>query len=180
MLQPISVAPGMFVCRPALDAFAPVIETLANSEWSAASIHHHDRGAIVDHEYRNASVVGPIANRAAIDAFDERARDIFFPFFKTIGPFHNLRIDGSQFVRYPTGGFFKAHRDAGNKYKNRCFTILCYLSECGGGETEFPEIGVSIKPEVGLWIAFFSEYLHQGSFVTAGEKLIFVTWAVGK
>jgi hypothetical protein len=109
-----------------------------------------------------------------------KARDIFFPYFGSIGPFNNLGIEGSQFVLYNLGVFFKTHRDAGNEYRTRCFTILRYLSDCGGGETQFPELGISIRPKEGLWLAFFSEYLHVGAPVTSGQKLIFVTWACGK
>jgi hypothetical protein len=35
-----------------------------------------------------------------------KARDIFFPYFGSIGPFNNLGIEGSQFVLYKLGGFF--------------------------------------------------------------------------
>ncbi len=181
MKPPSVIAPGLFTIDTENTGYCEeATRLLSQDAWSDATILHHKRGSIVDAEYRNASVIGPMINAAAIDRLDRSARELFFPFFCTLGPFDNLVIDGSQFVRYNQGGFFKAHRDAGYEFKNRCFTIICYLSECGGGETVFPEIGVSIAPKQGLWIAFFSEYLHIGAPVTSGQKFIFVTWAVGK
>lgn len=181
MDTPDSLAQGVFVYRmPDINIYEKIAEDLNRNIWSDAAIRHPDCGSMVDRDYRNASVIGASENQTAIEQLESQARSIFFPHFATLGPFGNLGIEGSQFVRYQQGGFFKAHRDAGYDYKLRCFTLLCYMTNCEGGDTVFPELSLSISPEKGLWLAFYSEYLHAALPVTSGEKIVFVTWAVGQ
>ena len=100
-----------------------------------------------------------------------------------------------QLVFYGPGNEYKPHFDAFDKNtpegKNywfpggqRMITLLAYLNDVEqGGETNFPEVGVSIKPNKGDVVVFHNcldgtsdinpKALHAGSPVISGEK-----WAV--
>lgn len=101
-----------------------------------------------------------------------------------------------QVVRYPSGGYYNAHFDASfhpdvipvmNKGCGpRLYTVLIYLNDdFEGGETDFPEIGVTIKPKKGKAILFqnidecqdlIPESMHAGCPVTKGTKWIANKW----
>jgi prolyl 4-hydroxylase len=100
-----------------------------------------------------------------------------------------------QLVHYGPGTEYKPHFDAFDKNteegkKNwfpggqRMITALAYLNDVEeGGETSFPDIGVSVKPNKGDVVVFHNcidgtsninpNSLHGGSPVVKGEK-----WAV--
>lgn len=100
-------------------------------------------------------------------------------------------------LRYDVGEEYKPHfdyinphaPDAQREYRlrgQRIKTIFAYLNEVsGGGETEFPRLGVTIKPERGGGVLFRnvdtsgkpdSASLHAGCPVTDGEKWLATLW----
>ena len=100
-----------------------------------------------------------------------------------------------QLVYYGPGNEYKPHFDAFDKTTEegqnnwfpggqRMVTALAYLNDVEeGGETDFPEINVSVKPNKGDVVVFHNckegtteinpDALHAGSPVVIGEK-----WAV--
>jgi len=61
----------------------------------------------------------------------------------------------------------------------RSISALCYLnSDYEGGEIEFVNFGVKIKPESGMMILFPSNYayMHIAHPVISGIKYALVTW----
>ena len=100
-----------------------------------------------------------------------------------------------QLVYYGPGNEYKPHFDAFDKTTEegqnnwfpggqRMVTALAYLNDVKeGGETDFPEINVSVKPNKGDVVVFHNciegtteinpDALHAGSPVVQGEK-----WAV--
>jgi prolyl 4-hydroxylase len=102
-----------------------------------------------------------------------------------------------QVVKYGEGGFYKPHYDACNKATDDCarlnkglgpryITLIMYLNdEFDGGETFFPRIQTSIKPEMGKAAIFYNvdregeilpKSLHGGLDVRNGEKWIANKW----
>lgn len=93
-----------------------------------------------------------------------------------------------QVVCYQPGGKFNAHYDAEyeDSVSSRVATLLVYLNDdYEGGETEFVNIGVKIKPEKGKGILFWNldqknekiyGSMHQGNEVKNGEKWICTKW----
>lgn len=102
-----------------------------------------------------------------------------------------------QIVKYPVGGFFNPHYDtcmgdpkmcermdgtAGPRYA----TLLVYLNDdFTGGETVFPNINKTVKPEKGKAVFFYTtdkngnllkESLHAGNPVISGNKWICNKW----
>ena len=94
--------------------------------------------------------------------------------------------DPCQFLGYPVGGHYIEHNDAESfvdgkwtRVANRDVSFLFYLnSEFGGGELEFPELGLTIKPKKGMMIAFpsYKEYVHKVHPVTWGHRYTLVSW----
>jgi prolyl 4-hydroxylase len=105
--------------------------------------------------------------------------------------------EGIQILHYHPGGEYKAHFDyfpydqAGskrhlNKGGQRISTLIMYLSDVEqGGETTFPEVGLTVVPNKGGAVYF--EYcnsksqvdpltLHAGMPVIKGEKWIATKW----
>lgn len=102
-----------------------------------------------------------------------------------------------QVVKYKEGGFYKPHYDACNKETDDCkrlngglgprfITFIMYLNDgFEGGETHFPNIHTSIKPEMGKAAIFYNvdddgeilpKSLHGGMGVIGGEKWIANKW----
>jgi|LakMenEpi03Aug12_release.lakeMendotaPanAssembly.Ray.scaffolds.fasta_scaffold88815_3 prolyl 4-hydroxylase len=102
-----------------------------------------------------------------------------------------------QVVNYGEGGFFSTHYDACdgdveyckrmNGYNGpRLYTVLVYLNDnFEGGETIFPLINKSVKPEKGKAVVFknvddngiiIRQALHGGEPVISGEKWILNKW----
>jgi prolyl 4-hydroxylase len=93
-----------------------------------------------------------------------------------------------QFLGYPVGGHYKGHNDGESfnfetRQWERCMprdvSFLFYLnSEFGGGELEFPELGLTIKPKKGMMIVFpsYKEFAHMVHPVTWGHRYSLVSW----
>lgn len=102
-----------------------------------------------------------------------------------------------QVVNYPKGGFFSPHYDACEGDKEYCsrmnssdgprlLTVLLYLNDnFDGGETVFPKINKSVKPEKGKAVIFrnvdkngviITQALHGGEPIKSGEKWIANKW----
>jgi prolyl 4-hydroxylase len=105
----------------------------------------------------------------------------------------------TQVAMYETGGMFKEHYDScvydDKEYCNkinhnageRRSTLLVYLNDdFTGGETEFLECGIKIKPLAGKGILFWStdeneklirKSLHKAHPIISGEKWIATKWS---
>ena len=94
--------------------------------------------------------------------------------------------DPCQFLGYPVGGHYVEHNDAETfdrgkwrRIADRDVSFLFYLnSEFGGGELEFTQIGLTIKPKKGMMIAFpsYKEFAHKVHPVTWGHRYTLVSW----
>lgn len=86
--------------------------------------------------------------------------------------------EGYQLLKYSGGQEYKAHYD-GSTGIGRCISSICYLNgDYDGGEIEFVNFGVKIKPEPGMLVLFPSNYAysHVAHPVTKGTKYAIVTW----
>ena len=94
-----------------------------------------------------------------------------------------------QFLGYPVGGHYKAHNDGEHfNYETRQWeplmvgrdvSFLFYLNDqYGGGELEFPDLGLTIKPKKGMMIAFpsYKDFVHKVHPVTWGHRYSLVSW----
>ena len=93
-----------------------------------------------------------------------------------------------QFLGYPVGGHYKGHNDGETfnmqtrqweKIMDRDVSFLFYLNDqYGGGELEFPDLGLTIKPKKGMMIAFpsYKDFAHKVHPVTWGHRYSLVSW----
>lgn len=106
--------------------------------------------------------------------------------------------EAPNFLKYEVGGEYKAHMDAfdpknenynlhtNHRGGNRVFTSIIYLNEdFEGGETDFPLVGLKVKPTIGsvfTWKNLKSDKTlepnskHAGLPVKSGTKYAIVIW----
>jgi prolyl 4-hydroxylase len=74
---------------------------------------------------------------------------------------------------------FQLHFDAIHYVSNRYLVMLWYLNGVdAGGETEFPYLGLTIKPKAGRLLVFppYWMFQHQGLAPVSGDKYILSTY----
>ena len=112
-------------------------------------------------------------------------------FREHIAPKYNCQFksyEPVQFLGYPVGGHYKGH-NAGEifndktrqweKTMERDVSFLFYLNDqYGGGELEFYDLGLTIKPKKGMMIAFpsYKDFAHKVHPVTWGHRYSLVCW----
>ena len=112
-------------------------------------------------------------------------------FINHVVPKYNCEIksyEPVQFLGYPPGGHYKGHNDGEHfNYKTRQWerlmerdvSFLFYLNDqYGGGELEFYDLGLTIKPKKGMMIAFpsYKDFAHKVHPVTWGHRYTLVSW----
>ena len=95
-----------------------------------------------------------------------------------------------QFLGYPPGGHYKGHNDGEHfnmetrqweRIMERDVSFLFYLNDqYGGGELEFTDLGLTIKPKKGMMIAFpsYKDFAHKVHPVTWGHRYSLVSWVL--
>ena len=112
--------------------------------------------------------------------------------FRTIvAPRYNCEFksyEPVQFLGYPVGGHYKGHNDGEHfndetgkweRIMERDVSFLFYLNDqYGGGELEFYDLGLTIKPKKGMMIAFpsYKDFAHKVHPVTWGHRYTLVSW----
>lgn len=92
--------------------------------------------------------------------------------------YESLQHEPYNILKYSGGQHYKSHYDGGSQV-GRCISAIVYLNnDYDGGELEFPNFKVKIKPEPGMLILFPSNfaYSHVAHPVTNGTKYALVTW----
>ena len=112
-------------------------------------------------------------------------------FREHIAPRYNCEFksyEPVQFLGYPVGGHYRGHIDGESfNFETRqwesCMprdvSFLFYLNDqYGGGELEFYDLGLTIKPKKGMMIAFpsYKEFAHKVHPVTWGHRYSLVSW----
>lgn len=100
------------------------------------------------------------------------------PYVKKYGIEEALAHEGYNMLKYSGGQEYKAHYDGG-AINGRCISAILYLnSDFEGGELEFVNFNIKIKPEPGMLLLFPSTYAytHIAHPVTSGTKYALVTW----
>lgn len=89
-----------------------------------------------------------------------------------------LQHEGYSMLKYSGGQEYKAHAD-GDTASGRSVSAIVYLNDdYEGGEVEFVNFGVKIKPKAGMLLLFPSNYAytHIAHPVKSGTKYAIVTW----
>jgi hypothetical protein len=89
-----------------------------------------------------------------------------------------LYHEGYNVLKYSGGQQYHAHYD-GDTITGRSISAILYLnSDFEGGEVEFVNFNIKIKPQPGMLLVFPSNYAytHIAHPVTSGTKYAIVTW----
>jgi predicted 2-oxoglutarate/Fe(II)-dependent dioxygenase YbiX len=129
--------------------------------------------------------------RAVERAFADVRPDVSCFFGETVSA-----AEGPGFLRYPTGGFYRAHRDhldePGQEFSRRISLVL-FLTDADGGagdgrceggslrlygvvDPAQATVPLDISPVAGTLIAFRSHVLHEVLPVTGGVRDAIVDW----
>jgi Rps23 Pro-64 3,4-dihydroxylase Tpa1-like proline 4-hydroxylase len=83
-----------------------------------------------------------------------------------------------QLLKYSGGQHYGAHYDGGTGTARAISPILYLNDDYEGGEIEFVNFGIKIKPKAGSLLIFPSSYAyrHIAHPVTSGTKYAIVTW----
>ena len=100
--------------------------------------------------------------------------------------------EGAGFVRYPEGGFYRAHRDRGDDPQwagaaRRAIALVLFLNssrdaspdgDFDGGVLRLfgPEGAIDVTPEAGTLVAFPADVLHEVTEVRGGTRDTVVDW----
>ncbi len=159
---------------------------------------------LIDENHQRSSVVVGGTDRSDITDHRTSSTSNFASSQPPIGDIHsriadylNLPLENGESLQgqlYEPGQYFKPHNDyfSGPAYKmhclasgNRTHTLMVYLNDdFTGGETNFPNLQQSIKPEKGkaIWWKNMHEgqtldtTLHEGVAVDTGKKYIVTSW----
>lgn len=87
-------------------------------------------------------------------------------------------VEEFNVLRYQTGQEYHAHYDGGTWSKRVVSPILYLNDDYEGGEIEFVNQGITIKPEPGMFLIFPANYAfrHIAHPVRTGTKYAIVTW----
>jgi prolyl 4-hydroxylase len=156
---------------------------------------HHQRSTITSRDepdrYFRTSKTSNLSQLgdAGVDALDKRIAHYM--------GFEPARSEGIQGQYYEVGDEFKSHTDYfepgtdefrrfGGERGQRTWTFMVYLNDVeAGGETEFPQLGISVKPKrgmVAMWNSLNSDgsvnpnTLHCAKPVVRGEKYVITKW----
>jgi predicted 2-oxoglutarate/Fe(II)-dependent dioxygenase YbiX len=145
---------------------------------------HHQLGI------RNASLVEPAAD--VIEFIERRVemcrQDVAAALSMTLG-----EREGAGFIRYPSGGFYKPHRDRGTdahwpSAARRAAAVVIFLNSSRQGSREagefdggvlrlfLPDAEEPVAPEAGLMVAFPADVLHEVTEVRGGTRDSVVDW----
>ncbi len=93
-------------------------------------------------------------------------------------PQDTLYHETYNLLKYRENEEYKVHYDGGTG-QPRTISCICYLNDdYEGGELEFPNFDIKIKPQAGMLILFPSSYpyKHVAHPVISGTKYNLVTW----
>ena len=95
--------------------------------------------------------------------------------------FPQLRVTSGEHLRvmrYTKGGFYALHADGGANNPRNLSIVLFLNDDFEGGELEFPEFDLKLKPKAGQLVLFPSSfvYTHKSNEIIDGTKYCMVSW----
>jgi predicted 2-oxoglutarate/Fe(II)-dependent dioxygenase YbiX len=178
----IQVLPNVLsdeVCRSVLSEYAN------SNEWVDRTIDDN----IVDKNYRDVSGISISDNNIINKNFYVRKNidsDIFTGAKKVLASYNEIahclisKDYGYDLLKYEVGCFYTTHVDAASDISRTLSCSFTLNDEYEGGEWEFFNGEVKLKPPKGSAIVFPSNFLypHAITKVTSGTRYSIVTWFI--
>jgi predicted 2-oxoglutarate/Fe(II)-dependent dioxygenase YbiX len=158
-----------------------VLLELTNQESSNATIGKDDNIKLKDRNTLWYPIPENIRNNLIYAIFDFHENFLKNKYHSTV-----LNIEPPQLLQYPIGGHYIEHNDSevfqNGKWErtiSRDISLLCYLDDdYEGGELEFTDLNLKIKPKKGTIISFpsYKEFPHKVHPVISGIRHTIVSW----
>ena len=153
-------------------------------DWEAAHVRETKSDgraeSLIQPEVRSTHILVSDSAYDVYARFEAALTAIVKPLIKKVWQIDLAEHSGTQILRYGLAGHYVPHQDTGPGVEFRYVSVVCYLNDdFVGGETSFPGIGYTAKPETGKAIVFPSHYLHGSLPVVRGEKFVIVSWVRG-
>ena len=87
--------------------------------------------------------------------------------------------EGYKVLKYTESDYYNMHYDSASFFSHRQISAIIFLNDnFNGGELEFPNQGIKIRPVKGTVLIFPSNYLykHVVNKITDGIRYAIVTW----
>lgn len=162
-------------------------------EWQESMVGGENGGRKIDKSSRNCRVISihhgfpedfiPMSEKEISSMFISNLfRDFFSPLLNQY--FNRYKVtditshENYQILRYGVDEKFGIHTDDHWKYPRRVSLTWYANDDFEGGEIEFPEFGLKIKPKKNQLLIFCSSfpYIHEVHPVTSGERYAVVQW----
>ena len=86
----------------------------------------------------------------------------------------------TDLVLWREGQNMNVHQDnLPPNFEHRLYSSILYLTECEGGSTVFPKLGIEVPPDVGRMIAYPSSEPHGVRTIVAGKRHTLASWYTG-
>lgn len=196
MLQPTEIIGGAIAIYE--DAWTNVDETINEVEMVTSDLTSGVRFVPAqtngDKETNNFMVQSirtnflvPVTDSANINENFRKINNKFYELLTGASQFYGKHFDvhesifdveGYSLLKYSGGQYYKAHYDGGTDTARSISAILYLNDDYTGGEIEFVNFGIKIKPKAGMLILFPSNYAyrHIAHPVETGTKYAIVTW----
>lgn len=163
-----------------------IIQTLMSSksdEYSDAVVilDNHSQGTS-DHRRTKCLSLPQEVNSYLLQSINQ----IYNEHLKSIYMQEVKHIEPPQFLRYDVHGHYDMHNDSESyvdgkltRVIERDVSILMYLNDdYEGGQIEFTKLGITLRPKVGMLLAFpsYLEFEHKVHPVTRGVRYNIVSW----
>ena len=162
-----------------------IIQTLLNnksSDYTKALTGYDDSQTETDHRKTKWLNLPP-------DIYAQLYQSIHQIHEEHLKPIYNStlkHIEPPQFLRYDVDEHYDVHNDSESWVNDRLqrvverdISVLFYLNDdYGGGQIEFTQLGLTLKPKAGMLLAFpsYLEFEHKVHPVTKGTRYTIVSW----
>lgn len=181
MLASRTLAPGIFQASGFIspEAIARVLAVAESLEWTKAFIGYYRDDALVKKHLNLDERDVEVARFQC--HFDDLSPDYSGNVSTLVAEKYgipDLVVDGFFLSRYTPGSHIKPHSDTGVNTTSRVVTCVQYFNdEYLGGNIQFPQFGLSVRPNPGDLLLFYSEYVHAIEQVTDGVRYSMVSFA---
>ena len=158
---------------------------------SQATIIDNDEHGEAEHGRTNTDIRNTLWYNIPEEIAQNLEQAVATCFREHVAPRYNCQFksyEPVQFLGYPVGGHYLGHNDGETfnlktrqweRIMERDVSFLFYLNDqYGGGELEFYDLGLTIKPKKGMMIAFpsYKDFAHKVHPVTWGHRYSLVSW----
>ncbi|KAL1527648.1 hypothetical protein AB1Y20_009034 [Prymnesium parvum] len=148
------------------------------------------RGCLTQEASRAVSSIVPASESLSVYRGETSLLDEIELRVERLVGLHALHAHRWQLLRYRTGEHYAEHADCTDRVplhasENRMATLLAYLTDdFEGGETEFPRLGLKLKPPIGSALVFYNykegscspDTIHRSNPILRGHKEVLQRW----